>query len=562
MSRPTYERGRSRNPRYQDSFDSGPHYDSHGIWESILSCTGYDGYRQNDRNDTRYDDNFYGRRTRSYSPRRSYSYDSYDSYDRKDRKDKKKSSKSKKKDKKDKKKKSRSKSRSRKKKDDKDDKESREKEDSSYKENDQDAAQVRDPPAPPSQPFMQPSTMRSLNINQVRDPPAPAPVPKINLSQPFMQASMRSLNVNNAVPTGMMQNPILNGSPQFRQTMNGSPTNMSFRRTMNVSPTNMSFRHERNGSPTNLSSRHLNVNGMPQPPMHQVYPMHTAANPGFAMDRQPQYQQQHMMPMQVNMADQSMYNEPIPNPHSRSVSPQARSMRPLNMMDNGGPQPYNEPIPNPHSRSVSPRRSLNMMDNGGPQPYSPSPPKRMHRSQQHRSVSPVRPPMNMGQSQRSMGGSSQQHRSVSPVRPPMNMGQSQRSMGRHQMGNSERSLLQKSVRVPAGGMDMSVMSDSVSNNVSMQRMRLAQYKSATDLSDGLTPILPSPMKGSAVPTMDHGDLMTDLMETKLPPGEAGLTLIKTIEGLTVHQIADNSIAKDIQVGDIIISLDGVDVSIQ
>jgi len=46
----------------------------------------------------------------------------------------------------------------------------------------------------------------------------------------------------------------------------------------------------------------------------------------------------------------------------------------------------------------------------------------------------------------------------------------------------------------------------------------------------------------------------------LPAGEAGLSISKTAAGLTILRIADNSIARDLKPGDIIIGLDGVDVS--
>lgn len=53
---------------------------------------------------------------------------------------------------------------------------------------------------------------------------------------------------------------------------------------------------------------------------------------------------------------------------------------------------------------------------------------------------------------------------------------------------------------------------------------------------------------------------SSLFETILPPGEAGLTITKTGAGLTILRTADNSMLNDLNPGDIIIGLDGVDVS--
>ncbi len=52
----------------------------------------------------------------------------------------------------------------------------------------------------------------------------------------------------------------------------------------------------------------------------------------------------------------------------------------------------------------------------------------------------------------------------------------------------------------------------------------------------------------------------ELFQTVIPAGEVGLTIAKTAAGLTILRIADNSVASDLNPGDIIIGLDGVDVS--
>ncbi len=48
--------------------------------------------------------------------------------------------------------------------------------------------------------------------------------------------------------------------------------------------------------------------------------------------------------------------------------------------------------------------------------------------------------------------------------------------------------------------------------------------------------------------------------TKVPPGDMGVTLIKTAEGLMINHQSENSVAVELRVGDYIVSIDGVDVS--
>lgn len=69
------------------------------------------------------------------------------------------------------------------------------------------------------------------------------------------------------------------------------------------------------------------------------------------------------------------------------------------------------------------------------------------------------------------------------------------------------------------------------------------------------------------PSTSNVQLMTSnmlldptLKETRIAPGDAGLTLMKGPRGLIVQKISRNSIVTDLKVGDIIIALDGVNVS--
>jgi len=48
--------------------------------------------------------------------------------------------------------------------------------------------------------------------------------------------------------------------------------------------------------------------------------------------------------------------------------------------------------------------------------------------------------------------------------------------------------------------------------------------------------------------------------TKVPPGDMGVTLIKTAEGLMINHQSENSIATELIVGDYIVSIDGVDMA--
>jgi len=49
-------------------------------------------------------------------------------------------------------------------------------------------------------------------------------------------------------------------------------------------------------------------------------------------------------------------------------------------------------------------------------------------------------------------------------------------------------------------------------------------------------------------------------EVSIPPGKAGLTLLNTSEGLVIQHIKSTSVANDLQVGDVIIALDGIDIA--
>ena len=52
-----------------------------------------------------------------------------------------------------------------------------------------------------------------------------------------------------------------------------------------------------------------------------------------------------------------------------------------------------------------------------------------------------------------------------------------------------------------------------------------------------------------------------LMETKVPPGSMGVKLRSTRNGLLIEKIEEDSVAADLKVGDVIVALDGVDVSL-
>lgn len=49
-------------------------------------------------------------------------------------------------------------------------------------------------------------------------------------------------------------------------------------------------------------------------------------------------------------------------------------------------------------------------------------------------------------------------------------------------------------------------------------------------------------------------------EVSIPPGNAGLTLLNTSEGLVIQHIKSTSVANDLKVGDVIIALDGIDIA--
>lgn len=88
----------------------------------------------------------------------------------------------------------------------------------------------------------------------------------------------------------------------------------------------------------------------------------------------------------------------------------------------------------------------------------------------------------------------------------------------------------------------------------IRKERIQQYRSATDLNNS-NPTLRNPKIMDRKLTNN-----TDLFETVIPPGELGMTIVKNSEGLTVVKLTDNSVVKDINIGDVIVALDGVDVS--
>ena len=65
---------------------------------------------------------------------------------------------------------------------------------------------------------------------------------------------------------------------------------------------------------------------------------------------------------------------------------------------------------------------------------------------------------------------------------------------------------------------------------------------------------------SRVKVMSNGMLNnTNLMVSKVPPGDLALSLRAVNMGLLIDRISDRSVAKDLNDGDIIVALDGVDV---
>lgn len=56
------------------------------------------------------------------------------------------------------------------------------------------------------------------------------------------------------------------------------------------------------------------------------------------------------------------------------------------------------------------------------------------------------------------------------------------------------------------------------------------------------------------------NLMKGYQEGIIPPGTAGLTLLNTTEGLVIQHIKSTSVAHDLKVGDVIVVLDGVDIT--
>lgn len=83
-----------------------------------------------------------------------------------------------------------------------------------------------------------------------------------------------------------------------------------------------------------------------------------------------------------------------------------------------------------------------------------------------------------------------------------------------------------------------------------RQQRLAHYKNATNLNTESVRALNTEL------VMEN----KNVSQTVLPAGEAGLSISKTAAGLTILRIADNSIARDLKPGDIIIGLDGVDIT--
>jgi len=141
------------------------------------------------------------------------------------------------------------------------------------------------------------------------------------------------------------------------------------------------------------------------------------------------------------------------------------------------------------------------------------------------------------------------------------LGRSQRSSKVEQTGIGDHQRSMRNV-----GRNSNIVSDTDSNHAAaafIRKARIAQYRSATDLnaSNHDVSTAQDPGSGGNVQQINAQLLEdTDLIETVVPQGEIGITLVKTPDGLKIHRISDNSVAKDLREGDIVISLDGVDVS--
>ena len=460
-----------------------------------------------------------------------------------------------------------------------------------------------------------PFSMQPVNVNlttgeQMNEHP-------VNTS---FREQMNGSPVNASFRQLMIGSPV---NPSFRQQTNGSPLNTSFRHEMNGSPVNTSYRQQMNGSPANPSSRHLahNLNdsvklnghpnyetsGTPINVVHTqqtdgIHPSHlnqTASHLHHTM-HQPMHQPMHQnmqQPMQQSM-QQTVYHQPTPQPMQQPVyqpmpqqmqhpmqQPAPLQQRPAMVRDVSTMmmrQPSMASIGNQHhqlnsdlvtvntaeqsmSRQTTPNPSVRPVTSVGRPMRSVNTPDEFESPAQHRSPSMPR---------------RSQQRSHSLVRNPMDTEQSQRSFGIQQigLGRSQRSSNMDQTRIGDPqrstrnvGRNSSLVSDTDSNNAAtaaanIRKARIAQYRSATDLSasnnsrgDGST--AQSPGSGGKVQLINSQLLEdTDLMETVVPQGEIGIILVKTPDGLKIHRISDNSVAKDLRKGDIIISLDGVDVS--
>jgi hypothetical protein len=76
------------------------------------------------------------------------------------------------------------------------------------------------------------------------------------------------------------------------------------------------------------------------------------------------------------------------------------------------------------------------------------------------------------------------------------------------------------------------------------------------LHDELEPSFPNDLNVANKNTYD----IKEYQEANIPPGNAGLTLLNTAEGLVIQHIKANSVANDFKMGDVIVALDGIDVS--
>ncbi|GFH51446.1 predicted protein [Chaetoceros tenuissimus] len=550
-----HERGRSRKPRkskigYSSTMDSSDSFvqdlSPGGILDSLLVCAGIDTttmdiYDFLDETEEEIKRSFRKAANDSTFDSEDYTLDSSRDDSRRHRK----KSKSRSKKKKDKKK---SRSKSRKKKD------SRDSTSSSSSDDTRLANSKRDPPPRiPINPLLHPS-MRNLNpvVNPVGMQQSPL------LMQPFGTP----LNMNSATPPGIPPGlspiaPSVGVLPRHSSAMGLGqipPQPTSYAQTLsNISPTrsvrsidpiastNLPGIHPRGISPTR------SVRNFIDPSLDIGY---NGVRPG----------ERSLSPLA-----RSMSRHHIPE---MDISPMGLPPRAMGLRNERPPQRMMRP------EAIRERRTSTSSGTMGAtsEDTMSVPSRRRERSSSRRREK---------KSSQHRDRSSSRHRERSSSRRPdsrsSNMSSNVRVDERHH-GNdraSSQSRVQKEPMVPvSGGIESHVgMGPNIAeennpqtikpkNHVMTQeeitemirKERIQQYRSATDLNNS-NPALRNPKIMDRKLTDN-----TDLLETVIPPGELGMTIVKNSEGLTVVKLTDNAVAKDIRVGDVIVALDGVDIT--